>query len=391
MRNALADNGISYFGIEAATYSDNLLRHGLPPGNQFAPDSRDLQQYSGQLPTYTSVFNMYLLYDLRRYGIPDGQLVVGADLISTNWNPSGPDGIIMSEASYYQTFFNKKVEVKLGYVQNSVEFVGAQVGGSLANGIFGVTASLLNENGQNSSGASTPGLNVKVYLPDNFYDKAGVARATSPNGLLVERAQNPTGASFKVSNAGVFVINEFGYRVDATPERPEMWIRAAANYTSSRYNLVSSPQRRDSPNFGLYLLADRQLIQTAPNAGLGSAVRGIYAGFSTEYAPSYFNVFSQYYEARIYGFGLIPGRPHDLASVVATRNVFSGYAVRRARSQGFLAHDSVNAITGSYGFSVLHGVNINVGLQYTDHPTAVRYTRSTGSALNVLLNAVIFL
>ena len=65
--------------------------------------------------------------------------------------------------------------------------------------------------------------------------------------------------------------------------------------------------------------------------------------------------------------------------------------MRLARGQGLLAHDNVNAITGSYGASVLPGVNINVGVQYTDHPTAITYTRSTGSALNILLNTVIFL
>ncbi len=391
IRDTLANYGISYFGIEAATFSDNVIRHALPAGNQFSKHSRDLQAYSGQLPTYTSVSNAYLLYDLRRYGIPDGQIVVGSNLTTTNWNPSGPDGILLSEASYYQTLFNKKVELKAGYLQNSVEFVGAQVGGSLANGVFGVTASLLNENGEDSSNTSTPGLDVKVYLPDHFYDKVGVTRAISPDGPLAERAQNPTGASFKVSNAGVFWINEVGYRVSAAPGQASTWVRADANYTSSRYTEILSPQVRHSPNYGLYFLADRQLIQTAPHGGPGSASQGLYAGFSIEYAPPYFDRFSQYYEARIYGFGLVPGRPHDLASIVATRNIFSQEAIDVAHRQGLLAHDNVNAITGSYGFSIFHGINLNVGMQYTDHPTAVSYTRSTGSALNVLVNTIIFL
>ena len=204
------------------------------------------------------------MYDLRRYGIPDGQIVIGANLTSTNWNPSGPDGLYLSEASYYQTFFDKRVEIKLGLIQNSVEFLGVQVGGSLANGVFGPNASLFVENGLDSSGAPTPGANVKVSLPDNFYTKLGLQRAISPDGTLTERLQNPTGANFKVSNAGLFVIDEWGYRVNAKPGQASTWIRAAANYTSSRYTQLLNAPTRDSPNFGLYGLADRQILQTAP-------------------------------------------------------------------------------------------------------------------------------
>ena len=391
VRDALAERGISYLGIESATFSDNMVRHALPPGNQFGPHSRDLQLYSGQLPTYTSVGIAYLLYDLRRYGIPDGQIVVATTIVSTNWNPGGVDGVVLSDLSYFQTFLHKKVELKVGYVQDSVEFVGSQVGGSLANGVFGVNAALFTENGENSSAFSTPSVNVKVYLPRHFYDKVGVSRGLSPDGPLVERQQNPTGANLKVSNAGVFVIDEVGYRVDAAPGQAGTWARFDANYTSSRYAEVADPHVRNSPNYGLYLLADRQIIQTAPYGGPGSASQGLYAGFSIEYAPPYFNRFTQYYEARFYGFGLIPGRRHDLASVVATRNIFSQEAINVAHAAGLLAHDNVNAITGSYGFAIIPGVNVNVGVQYTDHPTAVVYTRSTGSALNILLNTVIFL
>ena len=391
VRNKLAESGISYFGISATTFQDNLLRHALPAGNAFGKHSRDNQLYNGQLPTYVTQNQFYALYDLQRYGIPDGQIVFNVSSISTNWNPAGPNGLYLGEASYYQTFFNRKVEVKVGSLQNSVEFLGAQVGGSLASGVFGPNAGIPVENGLNSSGFPTYGVNVRLNLSDNLYTKGTVQRAISPDGSIAERSNNPTATNLKVSNAGVLVLDEVGYRIDPSPGQMQMWIRGAASFTTSRYRELANPLRREQPNYGLYFLADRQLVQTAPNAGFGSARRGIYGGFTFEHAPSYFNTFSTYYEGRLYGFGLIPGRPNDLVSLVANHSQFSGDAVSAARGRGLLAHNGVSTYTASYGAIALPGVNVNVGVSYTDHPTAVTYTRSTGSALNVLLNTVIFL
>ena len=119
-------------------------------------------------------------------------------------------------------------------------------------------------------------------------------------------------------------------------------------------------------------------------------MRGIYAGASVFYAPSYFNAFSQYYEARLYGFGLIPKRPFDLLTLVANRNVFSEDAVRVLRSIGLLAHDDATTFTAAYSAHVLPGTNVNVGLSYVDHPTPITYNRTTGNALNLITNLFVF-
>jgi porin len=391
VRNALAENGISYFGISATTFQDNTLRHQLPAGNYFGPHSRDNQLYGGQLPTYMTQNQLFALYDLQRYGIADGQLEFDVSSISTNWNPAGPNGLYLAAASYYQTFLNKKLEIKIGLLQNSVEFLGAQVGGSLASGVFGPNASIPVENGLNSSGFSTLGVNVRYNFPDNFYTKGTVQRAISPDGSIAERLGNPTGLNLKVRNAGVLVLDEVGYRVNPSPGEMQTWIRGALSVTTSRYRELANTAHREQSDYGIYFLADRQLLHTASNAGFGSSRRGIYAGFTVEHAPSYFNAFDQYYEGRLYGFGLIPGRPNDLISLVANHSQFSGEAVQAARNRGLLAHGGVTSYTASYGAQALPGVNINAGLSFTDHPTAITYTRSTGSALNILLNAILFL
>lgn len=213
-------------------------------------------------------------------------------------------------------------------------------------------------------------------------------RAISPDGNVVEKRQNPTAANFHVSNSGVFVINEFGYRVPATPGSPQTWVRAAASYTNSNYVNFDRPGQRADNNYGLYLLADRQLLQTAP--AKGSAAQGVYAGFSVMYAPPALNRFSQYYEGRLYGLGLIPGRSLDLLSFVVTSNVFSSNLVAQTRRAGGRAHTNSEAYSVSYSAHVYNGINLNLGVSYIDRPTPVAYTGGTGSGLNLYLGAVTF-
>lgn len=383
VRTTLADQGIGYLFYTNSFFADNLLNHAHPLYN-----SRANQVYSGQLPTYLTSYFGFLTYDLSRYGVPDGQIAIGGTYLKTNWNPLGPNTASLGTASYYQTFLDRKLELKVGYFANGLEFLGTYVGGNLASGIFGPNAAIPVEQGQNSLVFATPGINVKVNLPYNIYDKFGVQRAISPDGSVVENQQNPSAVDFKVPNAGAFLINEAGYRVAATPGSPQTWIRAAASYTTSNYMNYDRPGQRSNHNYGLYLLADRQLLQTHPVGA--TAAQGVYAGFSVMYAPPALNRFSQYYEARLYGLGLIPGRGFDLISLVATSNVFSSNLVNATRKAGRLAHTSSEAFTASYSAHVYPGVNINFGFSYIDNPTPIAYNGNSGSGLNLLVGTVTF-
>jgi porin len=108
------------------------------------------------------------------------------------------------------------------------------------------------------------------------------------------------------------------------------------------------------------------------------------------YAPPELNRFSQYYELRLYGIGLLPSRPRDMLSLVVSRNVFSHYLVDAALQQGQLAHDASLSITAGYSATIAPGIRAGIGLGYTDHPTPVVYTPQTGSALNILANVITF-
>ena len=141
------------------------------------------------------------------------------------------------------------------------------------------------------------------------------------------------------------MINEFGYRKEAAPGQLATWVRAAPMFTTSRY-IDHAFGGRTPAITALYFLADQQFVQLAPVAG--QAARGVYAGVSAMYAPPEFNRFSQYYELRLYGIGLLPSRPSDMLSLVVTRNVFSHYLVDAALQRGQLAHDGSLSITAAY-------------------------------------------
>lgn len=229
-RDKLASLGIGYFGFSTSFFADNTLRHGHPLNNQ-----RGNQLYNGQLATSFSQNVLDVTFDLSRYGIPDGQIVAGGVYSTTNWNPAGPRTTGVTQLTYYQTLLNKKIELSVGYQQNSLQYLGTFVGGSIAGGIFGPNGTVPIENGIDNSIVPTLGVNAKFYLPSNFYTKLGVQRAISPDGTIVEHNQNASGVRLKVPNSGILVIDETGYQTNASPGVLRTWVRAAANYTSSNY------------------------------------------------------------------------------------------------------------------------------------------------------------
>ena len=124
---------------------------------------------------------MLLTYDLSRYGITDGQIVVGGIYNFDTWNPGGPNALSLATLSYYQTFLNKQIELKFGYLQNVFEFWGPFLAGNLSASIFGPSATIPVETGINAFAWTTPTINIKVNGPDGFYNKLGVQRASSPD------------------------------------------------------------------------------------------------------------------------------------------------------------------------------------------------------------------
>jgi porin len=381
LRSALADQGIGYFSYSLNSFDNNMLG-----GNDRAQNHP--QQYVGQKATYFSQTYLYITYDLSRFGIPDGQIVVGGTWAASSWDPAALNKFGLATLSYYQTMFDKKVELKFGYLENGFEFVGPYVAGSLAVNVFGSAGSFQYQGGVPIAPTPTPGVNVKWNITNAFYDKIGIMRSANPDGSVVEAQFNPSALNFTTPHSGVLGINEFGYRTFATPESSSLWIRGGAAYNSSDYMNNEFVGTRSGDNSFFYLLGDAQVWQPTPVKGL--AARGLYEGFTAEYAPPDLNTFTQYYELRSYFIGPFASRPSDVVSLIFTDSIFSNYLVNNARIAGNLAHSDSKSATLSYSARLTAGVTASVGVSYIDHPTTVTFTPKTGSALNFLSSLTLF-
>ena len=129
IRSSLAALGIGYIGYSNNNFYNNLLPHERSTFGQ--------QTYNGQKPTFLTNNVMQLTFDLSRYGIPDGQIVAGGIGVYDTWEPAGPNALSLATLTYYQTFLNNQVELKLGYLNNLLEFWGPFLAGTLSASIFG--------------------------------------------------------------------------------------------------------------------------------------------------------------------------------------------------------------------------------------------------------------
>jgi porin len=378
IRSSLAAKGIGYVGFSGNSFYYNML-----------PAERSTfgkQAYNGQKPTFFTNNVLQLIYDLGRHGVSNGQVVIGGVCNFDTWGPAGPNALSLATLSYYQTLLNGAMELKVGYLANVLEYWGPLLAGSLSSSIFGPNGSIPIAAGLSSYAWTKPGFNIKINAPGGLYDKLGLQRASSPDGPFAEKTANPSGLDWSTPNAGFLAINELGYRIQAAPGRPAIWLRAASIVNTSRY-VDYETGKRAIGNYAAYLLADRQFVQLSG----GPAARGAYAGFTATYAPPKFNRFSQYYELRCYGIGLLSARPGDMVSLVVAGNLFSDYLVQSALHDGRLAHGSNFSITAAYAAPIAPGLRVGIGLGYTNHPTPVIYTPQSGSALNLLANTTIYL
>lgn len=381
VRSALADMGIGYVGWTQNNFATNLLPNA-------ARTSIANQQYIGQNPTAWTVNHILVTYDLSRFGIPDGQFIVEGEQQWCTWNPCGPNRYGIGELAYYQTFLDRKLELKIGYLKNSWEFAGAVVGGNIASNVFGPSSSIIYQGGVGSSTNPTPSVNLKYNFDDHLYSKASFQRSISPDGVLTETAENPAALNWTVPNAGFLFLNETGYRNNAAPGLLQTWLRAGAGYNTSRYTSLALPnQQRTDPNAFYYIAADKQFWQ--PNVQ-DSASHGVYGGFSVMGAPSDLNKVTQYYELRLYAIGLFDWRPTDQVSFVATDTVWSNLAVDTALAQGKLVHWDTKAISLTYTAHLAQGIYTSLGLSYINNPTSITYTPQTGHALNFSLSTSVY-
>jgi porin len=349
-REALFREGILLRANVLPRVSVNLL-DGPVPANQ--------QAYIGQRPTWISGVNPILTADLRQLGLHNAQLNIGAAWRWTNWNPAGPKTISLSSLYLYKMWRDHLVEMKAGYMGNDLEFVGMQVGGSLATGAQGVYAVLPYQVGMSYFPLTAPSLNIRVRGPKSTYWKTGAQRSLDAAGGVATQARNQTGFRFIPKGDKLLLINEAGYVRASSPTAHYSWFRAGYLYNTTLY-VNKLTFQKESGNYCGYVLMDYQILRSES----GSPGHGFYAGGTVMTAPSEFNAYDRYYEARIYQKAPFRSRPDDVLSFVAAYRGHSRYVTANLIAQGKTVWHGSPSVTGSYSMHMGRGNYLTLGLGY---------------------------
>lgn len=358
IRSALAQYGIGFLGLGSYSFFGDTLRQ-----------TGGVQVYNGQQPTFASSTAFSASLNLDRYGVPNAQITAAGARLTSTWRPFGPPAFSLQRLNYYQTFLDRKIELKVGYTTNHYEFFGTSVGGNIISGTLGPNANIVYQAGMARTPLTAPAINLRWNVTDNLYVKSGIQRSISPKGSEAEHQANPSGFQFLTPKARALFINEVGYKRVASAEERSLWVRGGFLYNDSPYAVFGTT--RTSSNRAFAFLADTQLVKTNP----AFPERGVYGGVSFLKGDPDVDGTDQYYEGRLYGVGVIPQRPKDFVSLVYTHNRFSGRVYALTQARGVPAVDRINNLTVSYSIHLARGVFLNNGLTYGDHATTSPITR----------------
>jgi porin len=419
-RSSLSSAGIGLIQYNTDRFQANVLNTPRE-SPRFNPFYDSAQVYWGQKPSFSNANVLVLTYDLSRFGVSDGQLQFAGINANATYQGFHPDLLTFNFLAYYQTLFDRRLEIKFGLLANQNEFVGQTVGGGYVT-TGGPANSIVTLLGMSVSPVSTWSFRVTGHLGEKFYDETAVMRSLVVNGptgnpLFDTDALNPTRLDWNVNTSsysptaevgapgtGELFVNEFGYKQDATPISRYTWLRAGVMYNNSTFHDFRKSvadgglvQGAIGPtvdgNAGFYLLVDQQIWQPAPDSAT-TAYRGLYAGATVMYARPQTTPITQYYEGRLYAKALFASRPKDLVSVVAYYQVNSPYLVdnlNTLNASGTYGKSETWSATVAYLARLRAGVYLTLGLNYTANPSQAFYfgpsranpsQRSEGNALN---------
>lgn len=371
IRSSLADIGVGFLGLSKNTFLYNVRDYDGPA------------TYNGKKPTYsTGIQTLFLTFDTGKIGVEDGQIFFTLAAMTNGLAPvNGPRYARIGALGYYQKLAGGAVEIKAGYYDNAQEYVGTAIAGSLAAGTLGPQARIPVQLGFGYNGLGTPALNIRLNAKNGLYTKFGIQRAVPPGGAASEIAQNDTGLRFSLKGAKALFVDEIGFNRPATAGSGYRWLRVGGIYNRTPYRNYRTGGT--SRNWGVYAAFDQQLSQPDHD----HPAKGIYVGGSFNYAPPDQNLYSEYYEGRVYGVGMIPGRPGDLTSFVATYNSISKPA-RDALQPGRATEPYTITATASHSFRLMPGLYIQPGVGVAVKPA---YYPKAPMALNTYLSIALLL
>ena len=372
-RRALLSKGIAFRVISGIQYTQNMLD---------APVSADEQVYVGQRSFESSFVQPILAADLHQLHLKHAQFYLGGVWNWASWNPAGPKSVQLWALYFYKAFGEDRLEMKVGYIANNMNFVGLFVGGSTATGAQGVYAVLPYEAGMSYFPLTAPSFNVRIRGPENTYIKTAAQRSIDPSGGQTEVARNHTGFRFIPHGDKLLLINEGGYLRAASADAHGAWFRAGYIYNTAAYRNEATGQS-ESGNYCAYALMDYQLLKS----GREYPKQGLYAGGSFMTVPETINPYARYYEARLYKEAPVRSRPDDVISVVASRTGYSKIFTDNLVSEGKTVWRAGTTVTGSYSLRASRGNYLSLGLSYVDGPAI---TPRVPNALNIVANWTLF-
>lgn len=379
-RTNLAKAGFGLLIYDVSLLQTNMLNHYVPASN--------LQKYVGDRTTAAQHPDIFLFYDLSRYGIPDGQLQFGALEETSTWVGYVPNDLTLAQLAYYQSAFNHTLEFNVGYIGLDKQFVGTQVGGNIAN-VLGPGSTIHAIEGGSQDGAPTPAAILRWNIADHIYDKASVSKsiATTTLGgpvgnLLAQHYSNPTGFNFsntpvifgvKYPTSRELFIDELGYKNEADIGSPYTWVRVTGYYNTTLYENLQFTSKQTT-NDAVQLYIDRQLWQFEPSSS-ATAYKGLYVGGTAAWAKPEASSITQDFQARLYSYGAF-NRPRDQISLTWEHQVYSPYVANPVDASATCmsglecVRHATNQYTLIYNASIIPGWHVLFGAAYVDHPSS---------------------
>lgn len=373
-REAMANHNFGLLFLDTSAIYYNLAQ---PPMYHFSPKE---QVFMGQRPTFQSTEMSWLTYDVPHHHL---QFIASYANINTNWDKSGPTLFRLDDMMVTWWGLKDKLDITFGYIENdSTNFYEGYIGGSLAGGTLGVQAAIPYIVGESRTGTSTPGLNIKYKLSNNFYNRLGFQRSVDPAGGNEEHTRNPKGWRFLETGARLLTIDEIGYHRHSSAGSKSVFVRATGWFNNSHFqdyrtlslaNVMSNSIGKTDNNFAASIAGDFQVTQ--PDKIL--AFRGWYAGGSAQYAPPQQNAYTQYYEGRFYSIGPFKSRPTDMAIAMVTHTSFSEILLDHMKAlpsafgptYGVPTYPNQTSVSFGYSYHAHSGLWICPNVTYSHHPT----------------------
>ncbi|RPI32924.1 MAG: carbohydrate porin, partial [Hyphomicrobiaceae bacterium] len=266
------------------------------------------------------------------------------------------------DASYQQKLFDDRVELRLGRLAATDDFlVSAYNCGFMSNAFCGNPFGILLDAPGMTAYTGTWAALAKAKPTARSYVMAGVY-----NGDPTIRANAYHGVNFSM-NGPLFAIGEVGYQINGLPGDPQRLgnYKLGAWYDDARLtDFNSGAQSRGS--WGVYALFDQVLVPFgSPGSNRGFGVFG-----SVTVAPdSSVQPLPVFLTAGVSARGLFDARPRDAVGLAVGSGFFSKDLRRAQRDQQLAVQHNETVLEVTYRFDFLKGaVFIQPDFQYIIQP-----------------------